>query len=86
MIARRILPRLLEGFHVRRCPLLVEMLVKDGPYGLYEMACRRYGYSALEDGYAGKCHLCVDVRKHLVEAGQFEELSPRGFYTALMEN
>jgi len=74
------LPRLLADFQAGRHPLLVEMLVERGPYGLCEMARQRYGYEPLPDGYAGKCHLCVDVRRHLVETGNFAELRPRGFY------
>lgn len=35
---------------------------------------------ALEDGYVGKCHLCVDVRKHLSARGEFDELQPAQFY------
>jgi hypothetical protein len=34
----------------------------------------------LPDGYAGKCHLCVDVRRHLVRRGGFPELRPAAFY------
>lgn len=61
-------------------PELTGILIKDGPYGLYEFAYDKYGYSPLEDGYVGKCHLCVDVRKHLNSRGDFEELQPMRFY------
>jgi hypothetical protein len=61
-------------------PELTGILISDGPYGLYEFACDGYGYSLLEDGYVGKCHLCVDVRKHLNSRGEFEELQPARFY------
>jgi hypothetical protein len=46
------------------------------------MTVADYGYEELPDGYAGKCHLCVDVRRHLVEHGEFAELRPRAFYDA----
>lgn len=35
---------------------------------------------SLPQGYAGKYHLCVDVRIHLVKTGDFAELRPLGFY------
>ena len=39
-----------------------------------------YGYQDLPEGYAGKCHLCVGVRKHLSERGDFQEIRPKEFY------
>jgi hypothetical protein len=69
-----------------RYPDLVAELIDRGPYGLYLLAAEKYGYSALEGGYAGKCHLCVDVRRHLhAVEGNFEELRPSGFYENLHE-
>jgi len=44
------------------------------------MAQAKYEYRPLAEGYTGKCHLCVDVRRHLVNVGGFAELRPRGFY------
>jgi len=74
------LPQLLVDFSEGRYPPLIEMLVERGPYGLCEMAEERYGYRPLPEGYAGKCHLCVDARRHLLNNAQFEELRPTGFY------
>jgi hypothetical protein len=74
------LPRLLADFQAGRYPALIEVLVQRGPYGLFEWAREQHDYRPLPDGYAGKCHLCVDVRRHLVERGEFPELRPRGFY------
>jgi hypothetical protein len=74
------LPRLLDDFQSGRYPPLIDKLVKDGPHGLAAMAQQEYGYRYRSDGYAGKCHLCVDVRRHLAETGGFEELRPQGFY------
>lgn len=68
-----------------RYPSLVAELIDRGPYGLYLLAGERYGYRGLEEGYAGKCHLCVDVRRHLNAAGDYEELRPPGFYENLPE-
>lgn len=39
-----------------------------------------YGYIQQNDGYVGKCHLCVDVRKHLIKYSDFDELRPKEFY------
>lgn len=74
------LPQVLADFQAGRYPPLVEVLVERGPYGLFELAQEQYGYRSLPEGYTGKCHLCVDVRRHLVGAGDFAELRPQGFY------
>jgi len=74
------LPQLSDDFRAGRYPPLIEILVERGPYGLCEMAQSRYGYQPLSDGYTGKCHLCVDVRRHLIEIADFAELCPPGFY------
>lgn len=77
------LPKTVEEFSKGNFPPLVSILVHDGPYGLYELARDEYGYTKLKDGYANKCHLCVDVRGHLLSVGDFEELRPRQFYEML---
>jgi hypothetical protein len=66
----------------RPYPELVELLIESGPFGLFEMAQKRYDYRPLPGGYAGKCHLCVDVRWHLVrvKGDDYPELRPVGFY------
>lgn len=47
---------------------------------LYEMG-KRFGYEERSEGYISKCHLCVDIRKHIVQqTDEFEELRPREFY------
>lgn len=74
------LPQLLQDLRAGHYPPLIEVLVARGPYGLCELAEDRYGYQPLPKGYTGKCHLCVDVRRHLVERGDFAELRPPGFY------
>jgi hypothetical protein len=74
------LPGLLEGFRAGEYPQLISILVEGGPYGLFTFAKEAYGYIPVEGGFAGKCHLCVDVRKHLVQHGNFPELEPREFY------
>lgn len=79
----RSLPLLFEDFWAGRFPSLVKILIESGPNGLFDLARRRYGYEDRPGGYAGKCHLCVDVRRHLARSGEFEELRPPGFYENL---
>jgi hypothetical protein len=74
------LPELLAEYRGERFPPLVALLVESGPYGLYELASQDYAYAAVQGGYVGKCHLCVDVRRCLTARGDFPELSPRQFY------
>lgn len=61
---------------------LLQGLVSEGPASLWRFAKRHFGYEELSSGYAGKCHLCVDVRLHLVRnaASSFPELAPLVFY------
>jgi len=75
------LEALIEGYGEDRYPTLIRLLIERGPFGLYQKAVGAYAYQPLPDGYAGKCHLCVDVRKHLLESHLFEEtLKPHKFY------
>lgn len=74
------LPQLLAEFQGAHYPPLIALLAERGPYGLFGMAQERYGYRPLEEGYVGKCHLCVDVRRWLVTQTDFPELCPAEFY------
>ena len=74
------MPGLLDRFRAGDYPELISILIEKGPYGLFAFAEEAYGYVPLEDGFAGKCHLCVDVRKYLVQLGDFPELEPAEFY------
>ncbi len=74
------LRELVDDLRENRYPSLLKALIEGGPYRLYEIAQAEYGYRPLAEGYAGKCHLCVDVRRRLVKTGDFVELRPRGFY------
>ncbi|MFP4621142.1 MAG: hypothetical protein ACLFM7_07505 [Bacteroidales bacterium] len=38
------------------------------------------GYEERERGYLSKCHLCVDIRKFLVDQNDCPELQPRQYY------
>jgi hypothetical protein len=77
----RNLPQLLGEYSNMRYPRLVKELVDSGPYGLFQFAVEVYGYMPIEEGYVGKCHLCVDVRSHLAKREAFFELQPGLFYS-----
>jgi hypothetical protein len=76
----RELGQVLDDFQTERYPPLIKVLIEHGAYGLMKLAQEEHGYTPCEEGYTGKCHLCVDVRRHLVETDDFAELRPRGFY------
>jgi len=79
----RKLPTLLEeGLDLSERPVL-ELLAADDFKGLMRFA-RDRGYEELKEGYVSKCHLCVDIRRHLVQAGEFVELKPVEFYRHLV--
>jgi len=48
---------------------------------LYRLG-EEFGYE-VQDGYVSKCHLCFDIRRHLVKVGEFKELRPKEFYEHL---
>ncbi|MDY6953177.1 MAG: radical SAM protein, partial [Thermodesulfobacteriota bacterium] len=47
-----------------RYPLLSALFYK-GINGLFELGCREYGFEPAAT-YLSKCHLCLDIRRHLV--------------------
>jgi hypothetical protein len=76
-------PGILTELQNYNLPPIMSILVAGGPYKLFEFASEQFGYLEIHDGYAGKCHLCVDIRKHLSSSGKFEELAPAEFYDHL---
>jgi hypothetical protein len=77
------LPQLTDRYRAGQFPPLIGTLIEQGPYGLYPLAAQN-GYTQLPGGYAGKCHLCVDLRRHLHAAGSSTNLQPAGFYSQLI--
>jgi hypothetical protein len=78
----RELDRLLqEGVDTERYPVL-GLLMDNNMRGLFEFA-KSSGYKEPEEGYFSKCHLCMDIRKHLALSGDFRELQPQEFYRHL---
>ncbi|GAB4375671.1 MAG: radical SAM protein [Calditrichia bacterium] len=70
-----------EGIELDHFPILA-YIVADDFAGLFHYATER-GYHPPVEGYLSKCHLCVDIRKFLVETGEYAELQPREFYRYL---
>ena len=59
---------------------VLAVLARRGPAGLARLAAAQ-GYEPDRSGYAGKCHLCWDVRRWLLRRGLFrEELGPAEMY------
>jgi hypothetical protein len=70
-----------EGVDTDRFPVL-GLLMEEEIERLLEFAAAR-GYEESLEGYFSKCHLCMDIRKHLARTGNFAELSPKEFYSQL---
>ncbi|MCS7185211.1 MAG: hypothetical protein NZ870_04745, partial [bacterium] len=47
---------------------------------------KQFDYQLNKEGYISKCHLCVDIRKHIaLKTNNFKELSPTEYYYHLLE-
>lgn len=71
-----------SGIDLDQSPFL-KNLVEGGVEALFHWAQAEYGYEELEGGYIAKCHLCLDIRRHLVNVGDFKDLAPKQFYENL---
>jgi len=71
-----------QGIDMDDHPIL-EALTTDLK-GLYQLGVDEWGYKERQEGYISKCHLCVDIRKHLAtQTNRFKELRPIEFYDHL---
>jgi hypothetical protein len=70
-----------EGINVEEHPIL-NYLISEDMEGLFHFAMD-HGYRESSDGYVSRCHLCLDIRKHLVLKKDFHELTPGEFYSHL---
>ena len=70
-----------EGIETEEYPIL-NFLINEDLKGLFQFA-QDFGYRESHDGYFSKCHLCTDMRKHLVSRKHFRELTPEEFYLHL---
>ncbi len=76
------LKALLKGINLETRPIL-KALATDIKK-LYEIGTGKFGYKENPDGYISKCHLCVDIRRHIAnQTEEFKELSPKEFYNRL---
>lgn len=75
----RDLDAICQGIDLEALPVLRALLTDLE--NLYELGVR-LGYEE-RDGYISKCHLCADVRRHLAQSANFQELKPRAFYERL---
>lgn len=51
--------------------------VVKGMDELYKLG-KEFGYEDLSEGYVSQCHLCIDIRKYLIQqTDEFEELRPK---------
>lgn len=70
---------LCEGIDLDELPVLAALLTSMEQ--LYELG-EEHGYGE-QEGYISKCHLCVDIRRHLARSGGFKELRPLEYYEHL---
>lgn len=78
----RELDRLLkEGIDTEQYPVLGYLMDEDFE-GLFALA-EEMGYMESQYGYFSKCHLCMEIRRHLVSKDEFKELRPKEFYQHL---
>jgi len=68
-----------RGIELDEMPVLRALL--NDLEELYRLG-RQLGYVE-QEGYVSKCHLCLDVRRHLARSGDFVELEPKTFYERL---
>jgi hypothetical protein len=78
---RRLDDLLNKGIDINEYPVL-NYLICDDLKGLMDFASD-YGYIENTVGYFSKCHLCIDIRKYLIDKDDFKELKPKEFYAHL---
>lgn len=78
---RRLDRLMAEGLPRDDFPIL-ERLARNDFDGLLSFA-KDHGYRENSQGYFSKCHICVDMRKHLASKSDFKELAPVEFYVRL---
>ena len=65
------------GVDLDRLPVIGALL--EGLGTLYRLGLE-WGYRDRAEGYISKCHLCLEIRRHLARNGEFEELRPLEMY------
>jgi MoaA/NifB/PqqE/SkfB family radical SAM enzyme len=75
-----------QGVELDEHRVIAKLVSPRGIEKLYRLGVEEFSYKDLKDGYVSKCHLCVDIRKHLSEqTDQFTELRPQEFYRSLRD-
>jgi hypothetical protein len=68
-----------RGIDLGKRPILKALVA--GIEELYRLG-QEFGYQELSEGYVSACHLCMDIRKHIVhQTEEFDELRPKEIYT-----
>jgi len=68
-----------EGIDLDGRPILQALL--SDLKRLFELGVKEFDYKERAQGYISKCHLCIDVRRHITQkTDEFQELRPREFY------
>ncbi len=77
------LGEIFNGIDLQQRPI-IEILATSGVQGLLKLAQDQFDFQISKEGYIAKCHLCQDIRSHIVQmTDQFEELTPVEFYRYL---
>ena len=80
----RNLDSICSGIDLDDHPILARLVSERGIKHLYILGVEEFGYRESESGYISKCHLCVDIRRHISEeTDEFKELRPKEFYRNL---
>jgi len=80
----RNLDSICHGIELDDVPVIARLVSTNGIEELYRFGVKEFSYKEAADGYVSKCHLCMDIRKHIVElTDEFKELKPREFYLRL---
>jgi len=66
---------LANGVDLAERPVL-GFIANDDFKGLFAFAQQR-GFNPSAEGYLSKCHLCLDLRRHLINHAEYKELVPR---------
>jgi len=73
-----------QGIELDDHPIIQRLVAHRGIERLFRFGVEGFGYRELKEGYVSKCHLCIDIRRHIAErTGEFKELKPRELYSHL---
>lgn len=79
----RKLNSIFSGINIQELSI-IEILATTGVEGLLKLAQDQFDFQIAPEGYIAKCHLCQDIRTHIVQrTDQFAELAPLEFYQYL---